>query len=373
MANCFTFVSLKNSIGIGLFAVTWYFYTRDIGVPFLNVFMSSASYSGTSKLISLFSLESILLRIWTIKNIMFWTTPFFLILVIFALVNRIKEYFKERKTTFMDFFIIFSFLIIIQYIILYPSGYGFPKHFFAMVPGFSILIAYYISKFRLKDLVSNKRLLYALLAVVILVTIFNFIFLKDPFIDHNIFYSKSITLENNFDEYLISNIKGIFFFFPFAIIFMIFYPILKKEKYSTYYTIVVSMFITIIASSVYIDYIQAKADYSTKWGYGEKGILETSRYIKEHTSEDDIIISRGCIAYYAQRRYYMSYPDPNPGIRRHMNFMNVKLVDYPDNINKLIKNKSVPYVVMSNLEKNIYTEPEYYPIAKYGSFIIYKK
>lgn len=373
--------------GSALFAGSWYIYIKDLGLPFLNFLISNASYGSSDKLIALFSLEGILLRLWTIKSIMFWTTPFFLILVVFALVKRIKKYIAERKTTFIDFFIIFSFLVILQYLTLYPSSYGFPKHFVAMVPGFSMLIAYYISKFKLKDCFKKKKVLYALLIAITLVTIFNFVFLKDPFIEHNIFYSKSITIQNNFDEYLISNIKGIIFFVPFAIIFVVFYPtmknfvfqasnqrlkLLKKEKYSFYYTIVFSMFITIIVSSIYIDYVQAKADYSTKWGYGESGFLETSKYIREHTSEDDLIISRSSIAYYAQRRYYMSYPNPDSAIMRQLNFRDVKLVDYPNNINKLIKSKGVPYVVLSYLEKDIYPEPEYYKVTKYGSFTIYK-
>lgn len=350
--------------GMLLFGCTWFIYTKLVGVPFLNFLINNASYAGTSRLVSLFSFDNILLRIWTIKSIMFWTTPFFFILVLFALIDRIKGYIKDRKIKFIDFFIIFGFLIIIQYLIVYPSAYGFPKHFVVMVPGFSLLIVNYISKFRFENILKEKR--NRLFLAVVAVIIFSFIFLKDPFIEHNIFYSKSITLEDNFNEYLISNLKGLLFFIPFFIVFLFLF-----QKRKMYNMVVISLFITIILNAVYVDYVQAKADYSTKWGYGESGVLEASDYIKKHTSENDIIISRGCIGHYSNRRYYMSYPNPNPAIRRQMSFLEVEPVDYPNNLNVLIRNKEVPYVVISHLEKGIIPEPEYKKVAEFGSFTIY--
>jgi len=333
-------------IGTLLFLFTWQIYTSILNLPFVNPFLHNFILSRAQ-----FDIYNILIMLWSVKNILFWTTPpFFIFITLFFLQNA-GRYLNGKNIDGLDYLFFYGLINLCFFSIIRPTAFGFPKYFIPIMPAFSIVTGYFIVSFALR----NKKIqnvIYLCLFLAIILVIFNFLVLKDPFISHNIFYTKSITIEKDLPIYIRSQIDGLLFFIP-SIIALVGFLILKHNLYKS---IVASSILVLVVLSVYVDYVQAIANYSTNYAYGQGGILETGKYLNNHTTSSDTIIAPLTIGYYSGRNYFRSYPN-------HGDF----------SMDETISKNEIPYIVISPSEK-FYEFSIYYKLdAEYGSFRIYKK
>lgn len=115
--------------------------------------------------------------------------------------------------------------------------------------------------------------------------------------------------------------------------------------------------------------IQAISNYSTKYLYGQTGLMETTSYLKQNTNQDEIIWAMKDVGYYTNNRYIESYAY----------YFDSKL---ESELINLLKNGEVRYYVASvgigqdNLDyyNNIKSILEKYAVKdrQFGNYIIYK-
>ncbi len=345
---------LKNTFIIGVLAVSvfllsWGVYSAIFNFPFWIPFEHNLGFLDNFNQVS--PLQTIFLILWSVKNLLFWMTPTFFILVLVILLRRITSYIKLKRLSHSDFLLVYSFIIMIFFTFMQQTAYGFPKYFIPIMPVFSVLIADFLAGFKFGN--SKKLFQYSIFLILILM-LFNFFILKDPFVEHNIFFTKSITLEENLTDYLFYNLKGLLFFVPFIAAFLYFLIL----RYKPYKSLIISSVIVLISTCVYIDFIQAKADYSTNYAYGQRGVLEAAEYVRANTNTDDIIISPQSIAYYAKRKFYMSYPT---------------MPEFLERFDNIIDTQQIPLIVVSPSEKLPDFSEKYAFDRTIGHFRVYKK
>ncbi|MAG08705.1 hypothetical protein CMO89_04475 [Candidatus Woesearchaeota archaeon] len=352
-------------VGFGIFWVSWLVYNNHYGTDAFS-FLSVQSHFFRAALRSFFSSPSMFLigRAWAMKNMFFWTVPPFLFLFAWSVFSRLKKIIASRKFELIDLLWLFPSLIFAQFYLVYPQIYGFPKHFIPMMPFMCILVGYFIINSLVPKIRNSKKVFYAASLVVVLTIVFSFIFLQDPFIEHNIFYTESISLEDNLNLYIYNNIKGLLYFAPLLISFAVFFVLLNRKAWKLRNILVLSLFISLVSLSLYIDYTQLKADYSTYYAYGMNGVREAADYLKSKSEPDDLIIGGRALLYYAERKGYFSYPSI---VSEHFNH---KLF-----IRNMIENKTAKDIVLvPAADAEINTQLEgYKPDRTIGSYTFYER
>jgi 4-amino-4-deoxy-L-arabinose transferase-like glycosyltransferase len=340
-------LSIIGGLSVGTFLVTWFLYSTITPLHFNMPFEHSFGYIQFSKP-ALF--DNLLLNIWAIKNMIFWTTPPFLLLVSIATYQRVKTFLNTKKALYIDLLLIYGLVILFFFMMINTISYGFPKYLTQMMPLFSILLGHFIANFRFK---SNSKFPFISIALILLLFLFHFLVIGDPFIPHNLFYTTSISLGNNLTTYLLSSLHGSLYLLPILITFII----LLGLRYKFYTSLVLSLIIVLIVSGFYIDYVQSKADYSTIYNYGQEGFLETADYIRARTTNEDVILAPQVIADYAGRKYYHSF------------YFDAGWI----NFTKTIKENDLPYLVIAPQNKFEGYHDLYEFRIEIGHFKIYQR
>jgi len=348
---------IKDVIGISIICLIIYTLTWGIYAIFMNydvfsnlIYVSSDALGQILKNTTTIG-GKILTILWTIKNFFFWTTPTFFILVGIITFKNIKKYMIKKKVDLEGFLNIYGLIICIAFLFLTMNAYGFPKYIIGAMPIFSVLIGGFIMNL---EIPKHKKLLGITIILIAGLLIFNILVLKDPFIEHNIFYTKSILLENNLDEYLISNIYGILFFIPFFIGCICF----MAMKFKIYHSVVLSSILCIFLLSFYVSYIQRQADYNTTYAYGQKGMENVIEYLRTNTNKDDIIVARCDIGHYVGGKYIRSYPDPP---------------NFKEFFNEAIKNPQVKFIVINPSDKIKNYEQDFHLEKVFDHFKVYMR
>ena len=284
-------------ISITLFLLSWCIVSVQINAnfarPFLYIFETFMSSSE--------AVFNLFLFLWAAKNIIMWiSVP----LVIGAFVYSIIAL-KNKENDYL-LFIIFTWITFFAFIIFPITQYGFPKYSITVMPFFILLFTSYLKKANIFHML--RKYVYE---IIIIAIIFSgvIVWFGDPFIMHNIFYTKSITLERNFDVYLFSNIITTLFLLLPALPFLVLSLSRRYfRKIPIGSVLVLSLFISLVVNSVYLDILQVKANYSTTQGYGRWGIKDAGEYIASITKEGDMVLTDRDVGYYSGRDFYRSYP-----------------------------------------------------------------
>ncbi len=334
-------------IGTILFFVSWFFISLEFQLPFTQMISYNLHIFGKSAISPLYKL---LLIAWSTKNIIFWIVPGFFILFCIAVYKRIRNYFSIKKAEYIDLLVIYSVFTSLFFLFLHEGAFGFPIFNYTIMPLAAIIISHFLSELKVG---CNKKLIYISIGFVLLLFIFNIYVLKDPFIPHNIFYTKSIDVGTDLETYFNSSLNGIWYIAPLLFGFLIF----KLFRYKSIKALIITALITLTVTCFYINGVQAPADYSTTLGYGQNGLIEAANYINKNTKEEDMIISRVDIAYYANRSFISLYSDP----------------EYLNRITSAIETGDIQYIALSSSERLPDIKNRYYLDAKFGNFKIFKK
>jgi len=340
-------------IGTLLFLSTWLLYSNIFNLPYLQPFIHNIGYISPSAIQD--KMHFLLTHLWGLKNIVFWATPFYILLILIVFVKRVQYYFKNKNLNSIDYLLLNGLLIFIEYLIVGSSQtQDFPRYFTPMMPIFSVIFADYICQFKPHI---KKNIVPVIVFVIIILTPYYIFILKDPLlVDRIIFDSTSIS-EIIWTTLFVS----ILYILPVVISF-IFFKIFNKENNK--HAIVLAIILSLVTFSVYMDIIQSNAEYNTGYFYGESGMKETINYVNSKISPNDSVIAEDAMAYY----------------------LNVKKYYYlPTNLEKfeeISKDENIKYIII--VKKGYYTTPRYSKVlsflnskyeldAQFGDFKIYHK
>ncbi|MBS3119613.1 hypothetical protein J4475_02215, partial [Candidatus Woesearchaeota archaeon] len=325
----------------------WFLYTHILNLSFAMPFTHSFGNVLSRGHVSIF--QTLLLILWSVKNVFLWVLPPFFLLVAYAVAKRARAYLRTRKLELQDYLVLSGIFTFFLFTFVQQTAYGFPKYFIAMMPAFCVIAGQEAAQ-----LVSRiKKFEPYLPALALIVLAFNFLALKDPFLEHNIFYTQSITFSASPSIYIFSNINSLIIVILPLLLALTLLMAMRNSN-----ALFLSLAIVMIAMALSVNIMQAKAGYSTTYGYGQQGMEKAAGYVKAHTSENDTIISRSDIAYYAARKYYMSFPARQELI---------------DNFYPIINSQNVTYIVTSPSEKLPDFSANFTSDAEFGHFKIYRK
>ena len=86
----------------------------------------------------------LLKAMWGVKNISFWITPPFILLIGIILLERIHNFIKTNRLEYIDLLLICGMVTFVAYSIIRTNAYGFPKYYAPSIPFFSILIGEFV-------------------------------------------------------------------------------------------------------------------------------------------------------------------------------------------------------------------------------------
>jgi len=334
------------SIGATLFLLTWLLYCKLLDLPFLYPFIHSFGYLNTGEN----SLHFLLTHLWGLKNIVFWATPFFILLVAIVFVKRVGRYLQTKQLEALDLLVVIGTLIFFEYLIVgsYQTQ-DFPRYFIPMMPVFSIVLANFIGGFG-QEFNDNRFLIS--LTFLVLAIYFLFV-LGDPLlVDRIIFNTVSI-----YEIVMETAQTFLFYMLPLGISYFLF-KILKVKNAA-----ILAIVISLIACSICLNITHSQADYSVGYFHGEKGMDKTIEYLKPRVNPNDSIIARADVAYALSVKNYYSLPNN------------------PSEFDKLIDNKNIKYVAVNKggyfttlKHASVYERiDEVFELdAQFGDFRIYK-
>ncbi len=342
-------------IGAFFFLLSWFIYSYFTHLPFFFPFqhnLTSGSFDERG-------MRLLLKALWGIKNFSFWITPPFILLVFVVLFERIKNYIKINKLLYTDLLLICGMTVFIAYSIIRTNGYGFPKYHAPAIPFFSILIGELVVR---SDIIKNLQQRYfPLIAGFFTIFVYLFFIVKDPLLFPYKQEYEILVYTNVLAQFIELTIyKVIFYILPILLFFIILKILKIAMKPSTMITI--SLIFALITVSIYVDFVQGEAKYSTTYNYGEMGLRETASYIREHTDSNDIIIGETDLGYYTRRPYYRAF----------------FALASSDKLQEVINSNYISYLVFrkNDLWKNEVKEvinSKYIQVEDIGSFVIYEK
>jgi len=333
-----------------IFLAVFWVYTYSLNLDFLSPFVHNFS-AGVGE--GMLSLTSILRMAWAFKSFIDFSIPF---LVALFIVVSIKFYKDISERGFWDseekkawLYGIFAMVSILVFTCIRANGYGFPKYFITALPAMSIFISYSLSK---KFFLENKKKEYILICVIL--AFYFLVYVGDPLIP-----KFDSTAENTAiipAGILILKSFFIWTIIPFAATLLIFR--IFKVRGGIILTL---LFLTFFCYG-YISLLQASANYSTYYRYGDTGMLESVQYIKDnHISPKEVVTYLNIGDYIGVSDYYeITYAFPN------RSFFKQQIVEN-DNLKYLLTNeRDIARIGSENMN--------YFALEKkIGSYYLWKK
>ncbi|MFH0979294.1 MAG: glycosyltransferase family 39 protein [Candidatus Woesearchaeota archaeon] len=246
--------------------------------------------------VSFQSMQRLLFTIWSLKGSIIWIGLPLGLLYIFHLILRLRELWSNRQLKWsdpLDAFVIsgFAFFSLIGY-----NAYGFPKPYVALIP---IGLITSLERIDLAQFKKNWRKLIAGSAISIGLLIG---LAGDPLLAQNRFYTAGREYLGS-AQMLMDNLSFLYLLLPLMVFAAI--VLLSRQKVKT---LGVSLVVLIATNSIYMAGMQVKAEYSTTYMYGQKGLRQTIDYI-QGKDLGEIYASRTDTGFYGKGRYIQLIPE----------------------------------------------------------------
>ncbi|MEW6618450.1 MAG: glycosyltransferase family 39 protein [bacterium] len=280
------------SLGSCLFLFTWGLYCKLFSYPFWTPF--EHNFGPLLNKVSLPSnmLKDLLVSFAVLRNVVFWTSPFFILIIIFSLVEAIKRYFKNKELMLIDLLILYGSIIFIIFILTKIHGAGFILYHHPMLPAFSIVISVFV----IQHLKFTQKEVMLSICLILLSTIYCLFVVGNPLLSP--FALKSGVMANPIKLKIIVT-KNLLSILSYLILFIGVISIIKiiKRDYNLLKVITLGTFLSLISANISLDLIQKKAIYSTRYCYGEKGFKEATSYLKKSIKPNELVLTQYDIAY----------------------------------------------------------------------------
>lgn len=279
-------------LGFIFFYLFWILYCLKFNYPLFIIFKNAIVY------VSCFKLAINAEFLYGIFRAILWFSPFFLLLWLLKIINRLNERFRCKiLNKNEDLLIIISIIFFMFYLYVGPINHTFPKYLFPVISIMSILIADIIAKVKGDILYSIKTFIF----IICLVVIFNIIFVGD------LLYLTNYTIKERFirsglDVLVLYNelfnvLSKLLFLSGISLLIFIFYH--KKRRLSFISAAIITLFIMFLSGSLALNIIQSKAKYQVIYTYGKEGTKELVSFLKTQITSDDRITAPYEILYYS--------------------------------------------------------------------------
>ena len=203
------------------------------------------------------------------------------------------------------------------YFIIGQTAWNFPKYHIIAVPAIIILIIYFTPK----RIINLKKITPRIIITLLLLLIYFTFVLGDPIIPE----IEGRVITSSFYLVLKLTLVRIFLyaFVPILLCIGLFQKIPKKKLWLV-------LFFLLIFSSIYINVIQARAEYSTANLYGDKGLKEVIIFMKE--------IPPNQILTYHYIGYYLGYLET---------FELATLLYYKPKLIEILKTKEINWIIIN--------------------------
>jgi 4-amino-4-deoxy-L-arabinose transferase-like glycosyltransferase len=269
------------------FFITFFIYTKTFGLNWKNLFVHSSALEGLKfffRNLSLISLKSL----WAFKTFFYFTTPFLIFLFIIISIIILKNFITFRlehirKNKEISLFWIYTIMVFGLYFIVGQTSWNFPKYHIGAVPSMIILFIYFMPK----KIINIKKILPLLIFTSFLLLGYFIFILGDPILPE--IGGRVITSSvSNVAKVVLTRVF-LYAIIPLFLCIGLFERIPKKKLWLV-------LFFLLIFTSLYIDIIQAKADYSTTNLYGDRGLEEVLGFMKDKPPSE--ILAPYYIGYY---------------------------------------------------------------------------
>lgn len=280
--------------GVIGFLISWgvYAYLKD--VPFLYPFDYLAK-SFVSKQIQGSSWELFLLIVRALVRLALWWSPPLLVLSLLAIAKRTRILWSERKLLLWDLLILYTLAGLIGYIWIGGVTFGFPKYHAPILPVLSLLVAAYVVP--IAGILTKRHLL--ILGVMTLGAILYWGFLiGDPLLTFNFALRDAIIHQ----PLRVNHVLGYFLCQELLCLLLLVIIVVTLrvwlKLYDWYRSLVVGLMVVTLSASVAMNVFQAKADYLTRFCYGDQGTEQLLVFLKTHAAQGDVVVACRDIVFY---------------------------------------------------------------------------
>ncbi len=276
-----------------LFFLSFFIYTRAFGLSMAPL-LTHSSIIGVLKNFSVNYAPMLLRSFWGFKGFIYFITPFlfflFIILslkIMFSIFTYKYDYIiKYKNIMLLWIFIIINLLFLV--ILSGNAGWNFPKYYIIILAPMIISVVYFTPK----KIMHIEKIILILLLTLILLAVYFMIFIKDPIIPEVQGRISTVSIASVIKPVLTRFV--LYSIIPIILCFLLFIRIPRKRIW-------IVLFFLLLFTSIYLDIIQARADYSTHNIYGDKGLKEVINYMKDKPPSE--------ILCYAHVGFFLNYTD----------------------------------------------------------------
>lgn len=352
-------------IGIISFVVSYWLFTLLTATPFTQPFkhilrsLSPKSGSIILKFIGMIK-EALLLFV--------WITPAICLLIAIGVCNRIYNVIKMKKLAFLDILVIFGLIICFGYIAISATPFNFHKYQGFTVPFLLLSVAPQamgvLRKFSKTD---GKKIVYLSIFMLLLAFVYSYFVIDDPL------YSLR---SGQFDQSTLLRLLIILgLIVPLPMVFLCFKRLNLGMKTQELW--IMAAFLVTVASSLSLSFCQARADYSTNYYYGERGLKQTIDFVTARYGTVDMIFARKDIGWASDGKWFQAcdYLSESPYSTSKLEEFKELLYSVKPSILIISYRRSGirSQNYLQKLRANVLNPSGYENIKKIGDFEIYKK
>ena len=270
----FRVIKLHIITGI-LFSLIFIIYVKIFDLNFYYLFFHNSFLGVLQNFLT--NPSAILRSLWAFRTFFYFTTPFFVflfILISFKIIINVltkKEYVSQNKGAILLF--LYSLVILAFNLMLGQSAMNFVKYYSIIIAPITILLIYFTPK----KIRNFKKIVLPLFFTSLLILSYFIIFLHDPLIPE--VQGRVNTLDIIEVIKLVLIRSTLYAIIPLFLCFILFNRIPKKKLW----LILIFLF---ILTSIYLNILHTRADYSTHNMYGDRGLEDTISYLKDKPPEN---------------------------------------------------------------------------------------
>lgn len=285
-------------LGLFLFLLTWKTYCWFMNVEFLGPFRYAFS-AATSKNVLTGARDGVIGLGTDIIRFLLWLGPFVILLLAMEVWREAFAYVRSGELTDAAVLTLYVVMVGFVYFIVGGTTFGFPKYHFPMAPIIGIICARGIDtlwrRFKREDLL-------ILAAIAALVAAYFAFFVGDLLFMFNFSLRQAIVCSRVETKRVIHQlmIGGALSMLPLIVTV----PLIKKLQGRLRWgeSLKVALIAIGLAGGLAQNTLQFKADYATRFCYGEKGTLELISYLKAETQDSSQIVAPNDILYYVRNK-----------------------------------------------------------------------
>ncbi len=280
------------SIALLIYLAFTFIYSYSRGLDPLSPILhkSARIVSGLS------SEDSNILLSWIKRSLrlILWVSPFALLLYLVAVSQIWRSFLNNKVIDGPVLLALYTLTILVVYIAVKGSGYGFPRYHLPMLPAMCVLIGLQVGRLRL----TRGQILLALVLLVLQLAYY-FQLNTDFFYAAYTFHERTVLAVEPMPDAAVGLAKtGLAYLLPFFGAVVVFYLLRLRSTVPVMLAAVV-VFVPLSLSQIFI---QKDTPYATNYMYGESGIREAAVFMKDAVKSDQRIVCPTDLAYYLERK-----------------------------------------------------------------------